>query len=177
MIQALKSSAEIYHPSLDQCALDLFERLWPSAARQHWNSQMTKPKQARQPPILITEEDMAILETMLGRSSTRSPAVDLLEVELARAKVVKPATAARPFCGIGSWVTYEDLSSGQVRTIQIVLPADADIDQRRVSVLSHVGASLLGLVADAEFAWTAANGRPHRLKVLQVGSEPRAEND
>lgn len=136
---------------------------------------MANAKSARQPPIQVTEDDLAVLETMLGRSTARTAAIDLLEVELARAKVVKPTAAARPFCGIGSWVTYEDLTSSQIRTIQIVLPADADIDKQRVSVLSHVGVSLLGLVANAEFSWTDGNGRQHRLKVLQVGSEPHAQ--
>jgi len=136
---------------------------------------MANTRSARQPPILITEQDLAVLETMIGRSTTQGPVIDLLEVELGRAKVVKPSSAPRPFCGIGSWVTYGDLTSGQVRTIQIVLPADADIDKRQVSVLSHVGVSLLGLVADAEFSWTDANGRQHRLKVLEVGAEPHAQ--
>ena len=135
---------------------------------------MAPAKSRRAPAIQITEADFAVLETMIGRSATRGPVIDLLETELGRAKVVKPGSARSAFCGIGSWVTYEDLTSGQVRTIQLVLPADADIDRRQVSVLSHVGVSLLGLSPDAEFTWTNANGRQHRLKVLEVGTEPQA---
>ena len=51
---------------------------------------------------------------------------------------------------------------------QLVLPADSDIVKRCVSVLSLVGAALLGLTTDAEFDWTDDRGRPHRLKVLDV---------
>lgn len=135
----------------------------------------TKTKPARKPRILVTAQDMEILETMIGRSAARNAAINLLEDELARAVVVNEDLSARPFCRIGSWVTYEDKTSGQVRNIQVVLPADADIDKQKVSVLSLVGASLLGLVAEAEFSWTDDNGRPHGLKVLDVGGEPHAQ--
>jgi regulator of nucleoside diphosphate kinase len=135
----------------------------------------TKVRALRKPRILITNEDLELLESMVGPSTFRTAAIELLEEELARAAVVNGEFTARPFCRIGSWVTYEDLGSGQIRNIQIVLPGEADIDKRRVSVLSAVGASLLGLAPDAEFGWTDDNGRPHRLRVLSVGVERHAE--
>ena len=135
----------------------------------------TKQKAARRPRILITSQDMQILESMVGRSSSTGAAAALLEEELSRAVLVNETLSVRPFCRIGSWVTYEDLTSGQVRNIQIVLPGDADIDKRQVSVLSLVGVSLLGLTADTEFGWTDDNGRPHSLRVLEVGSERNAK--
>ncbi|MDB5421730.1 MAG: GreA/GreB family elongation factor [Brevundimonas sp.] len=137
----------------------------------------TQPKSARKPRILITAQDMEILESMVGRSATRNAAINLLEDELARAVLVNEDFNTRPFCRIGSRVTYEDLSSGQIRDIQLVLPSDADIDQQRVSVLSLVGASLLGLVADAEFGWTDDNGRPHKLRVLKVEDQKKVEDE
>lgn len=135
----------------------------------------TKIKVARQPRVLMTSQDMEIIESLAGHSSCAGAAGRLLEEELSRAVLVNASFAARAFCRIGSWVTYEDLTSGQVRNIKLVLPADSDIDKRQVSVLSLVGASLLGLVADAEFTWSDDNGRPHRLKVLHVGDEPDAQ--
>jgi len=134
----------------------------------------TKSKISKKPRILITTADLEILESMVGSSSSTSAAARLLEEELGRAVVVNESFSARPFCRVGSWVTYEDLGSGQVRNIQLVLPSEADIDKRRVSVLSLVGASLLGLATDVEFGWTDDSGRPHRLKVLDVVNEPDA---
>jgi regulator of nucleoside diphosphate kinase len=135
----------------------------------------TKVRAVRKPRILITSQDLELLESMVGPSTFRTAAIELLEEELSRAAVVNDDFSARSFCRIGSWVTYEDLGSGQIRNIQIVLPGEADIDKRRVSVLSAVGASLLGLAPDAEFGWTDDNGRPHRLKVLSVGVERHVE--
>ena len=111
----------------------------------------------------------------MGHPACVGAAGRLLEQELSRAVLVSPSFAARAFCRIGSWVTYEDLTSGQTRNIKLVLPVDADIDKRQVSIISLVGASLLGLVADSEFTWSDDNGRPHRLKVLHVGDEPHAQ--
>lgn len=134
-----------------------------------------QPKSARKPRILITAQDLEVLETMVGRSATRNAAINLLEDELGRAVIVNEDFSARPFCRIGSRVTYEDMTSGQIRDIQIVMPGEADIDKQKVSVLSLVGASLLGLVADAEFSWTDDNGRPHKLKVINVGEKHHAQ--
>ena len=128
-----------------------------------------KSKSVRKPRIFITSEDLATLESMVGGLPSGAAAIRLLEDELDRAVIISPTLSTRPFCRIGSWVTYEDLGSGQIRNIQIVLPGDADIDKRQVSVLSLVGASLLGLTETAEFSWSDDSGRPHRLKVLQVG--------
>ena len=135
----------------------------------------TKVRTVRKPRILITSQDLELLESMVGPSTFRTAAIELLEEELSRAAVVNDDVSARSFCRIGSWVTYEDLGSGQIRNIKIVLPGEADIDKRRVSVLSAVGAALLGLAPDAEFGWTDDNGRPHRLKVLSVGVERHVE--
>lgn len=135
----------------------------------------TKVRTVRKPRILITSQDLELLESMVGPSTFRTAAIELLEEELSRAAVVNDDFSARSFCRIGSWVTYEDLGSGQIRNIKIVLPGEADIDKRRVSVLSAVGAALLGLAPDAEFGWTDDNGRPHRLKVLSVGVERHVE--
>lgn len=135
----------------------------------------TKVRAGRKPRILITNQDLELLESLVGSSVSRTAAIELLEEELARAAVVNDEFSGRPFCRIGSWVTYEDLGSGQIRNIQIVLPGEADIDKRRMSVLSAVGASLLGLAPEAEFGWTDDGGRPHRLKVLGVGVDRHAD--
>lgn len=127
----------------------------------------TKSRTVKKPRLLITTSDLELLESMVGHSPT-SAAAKLLEEELGRAVVVNESFNGRPFCRVGSRVTYEDLGSGQTREIQLVLPADADIDKRCVSVLSLVGVSLLGLTTGAEFDWTDDRGRPHRLKVLDV---------
>jgi regulator of nucleoside diphosphate kinase len=124
-------------------------------------------KAIKQPRIRVTRSDYDTLEKMIGDTSARSVGVEILDQELGRAVIVNDDFDG-VFCRLGSWVSYQDLDSGQTREIQIVVPALADIDQGRVSVLSQVGASLLGLSPGAEFGWTDATGRPHRVKTLAV---------
>src|SRR5690606_11011926 len=127
-----------------------------------------KQKAPRKPRILITSRDLETLQELLEHSPARSAGVNLLEVELGRAVLVGDSYNAKPFCRLGSWATYEDLLSGQTSRIQLVLPSEADIDQHRVSVLTPVGASLLGLIPEAEIEWTDDRGRPHRLRLVEV---------
>ncbi len=131
---------------------------------------MAKAKQTalRKPRILITSEDLETLQNLLDHAPTRTVGVSLLEFELGRAMVTGDSSRAKPFCRLGSWATYEDTATGLTSRIQLVLPPDADIDARRVSVLTPVGASLLGLTPDAEIEWSDDRGRPHRLRLVEV---------
>lgn len=127
-----------------------------------------KQKAPRKPRILITGGDLETLQALLDHSPAPTAGVALLEGELGRAVVVGDSYDAKAFCRLGSWATYEDVASGQSSRIQLVLPSEADIDQQRVSVLTPVGASLLGLCPDAEIEWTDGKGRPHRLRLVEV---------
>lgn len=127
-----------------------------------------KPNAPRKPRILITGQDLETLQGLLDHSRARTAGASILEAELGRAVIVGDSYKARPFCRLGSWATYEDVANGQSSRIQLVLPSEADIDQHRVSVLTPVGASLLGLTPDAEIEWSDDRGRPHRLRLVEV---------
>ena len=55
----------------------------------------------------------------------------------------------------GSEVTYRDEATGRAYTVKLVMPHDADVRARRVSVLTPVGTALIGraegAVIDCEF--------------------------
>jgi regulator of nucleoside diphosphate kinase len=127
------------------------------------------PQRRRLPPVAFTASDIDVIDRLLA-SGAPTPARGLLEAELSRAAVVSDA-AARGVARIGDWVEYRTDDSGPIRRVQLVLPAAADIDQNRVSVLSPVGAALIGLKAGVRFEWTDTRGRHHRLQVLSVGRQ------
>ncbi|UQV19837.1 GreA/GreB family elongation factor [Brevundimonas albigilva] len=52
--------------------------------------------------------------------------------------------------------------------MQIVLPHEADIDAGKVSVLSHVGAGLIGLVEGRTIAWTDPSGAERSLTPVMI---------
>jgi regulator of nucleoside diphosphate kinase len=53
-----------------------------------------------------------------------------------------------------------------------VYPGEADIAQNRVSILTPIGAALIGLSVGQSIAWSARDGRQQVLTVLSV--EPPA---
>jgi regulator of nucleoside diphosphate kinase len=98
------------------------------------------------PPIAIDASHFARLSAL--SSLTSGPMMDVCEYlreELDRAYVL-PAEQLRPdIVSLGSQVEFRDEQTGKVQEIILVYPLDADITLRRVSVLTPVGAALLGL--------------------------------
>lgn len=94
--------------------------------------------------------------------------------EIERARVVPSAKFPRDAVNIGSWVTYTDRSTEQSRTVQLVYPEEADIAAGRVSVLTPIGAALVGLSAGQRMRWLTRTGAARDLVVTAVGHEPPA---
>jgi regulator of nucleoside diphosphate kinase len=69
---------------------------------------------------------------------------DFIHYELDRAKVVPDAGLPLDVARIGSTVTYRS-DDGRVSTVTLAYPGETDAGAGRVSVLSPVGATLLGL--------------------------------
>lgn len=117
------------------------------------------------PAVYVTEADHERLWN-LARSNASLGAA-LLGEELDRAIVLGEGAPAG-FVRLGSVVEYRDLASGRVRTVQVVPPDQADIDQNRLSVVTPVGAAVLGLSAGDAFGWIAEDGRPRDLQIVSV---------
>lgn len=122
--------------------------------------------QHRKPTIYVTEADYDRLSNLA--SSHNSHGATLLKRELARATVVKDGARPRAFVRLYAMVEFSDLMTGRTRRVQIVPPEEADIDQNLLSVLSPVGAALIGLVPGESIGLSTEDGRPHVLSVATV---------
>ena len=60
------------------------------------------------------------------------------------------------------------MGDGPARTLTLVYPADESLDAHRLSVMTPVGAALIGLSEGQSISWTARDGREHRLTVVSV---------
>ncbi|MFT3718178.1 GreA/GreB family elongation factor [Pseudorhodoferax sp.] len=67
-----------------------------------------------------------------------------------------------------------DQADGGLRELTLVYPDEADAARGQVSVLSPVGAALLGLRAGALARWTQPDGRAAALRVQAVTFQPEA---
>jgi regulator of nucleoside diphosphate kinase len=90
-----------------------------------------------------------------------------LAEELDRADIVQPEDLPVDVVTMHARVVYLDETTGERRDVTVVYPGEADASQGRISVLSPVGAALLGLAAGQSIEWEFPNG-PRRLRVEQV---------
>jgi regulator of nucleoside diphosphate kinase len=124
------------------------------------------PKAPR-PPIYLTETDAETL-TALAVVPGAAFAADLLLEEIGRAHVVPDAALPTGVVQMHSTVEFVDEAHGAPRTVQLVFPAEADITAGKVSVLTPVGAGLIGLQAGQSIDWPTRDGQERRLRILRV---------
>jgi regulator of nucleoside diphosphate kinase len=70
-------------------------------------------------------------------------------------------------------------ASGADRTVELVYPRDADIYAGRVSILTPVGAGVIGLRTGQSILWPDRDGRERKLtivKVLQNRKSPQPDS-
>ena len=99
------------------------------------------------PPIVLDAAYSEALER-LAATAMRGAAAELgdrLMQEVARARVLPSGEMPADVVNIGSQVSFRDEVTGREQTVTIVLPRDADIARGRVSVLTPIGAALIGL--------------------------------
>lgn len=125
----------------------------------------TQPVQS-QPSITLTRPDVERLNAMLDheRGGHSDLLVERLEEEVRRAVIVEKAAGV---VTLGSQVEYENVESGARRVVCLVLPQDADVASGRLSVLTPIGCSLIGLREGDTFTWDAGTHR-WRLRVISV---------
>lgn len=123
-------------------------------------------KNPRKPAIYVSEAEHERLWNLAHASETEGAA--LLARELDRAIVLQEGEGPGAFVRLGSLVEYRDLTNGRVRQVRLATPDEADIDQGRLSVVTPVGAALIGLRAGDAFSWTADDGRARDLVIVRV---------
>lgn len=122
----------------------------------------------RKPAITISRSDHEALARLADATAERNPTVsEELTTELDRARVVADAQMRSDVVRMGSTLRYVT-DSGENRTVTLVFPAEADIADGKVSILTPIGAALIGLSPGQSIDWEARDGRIHRLTVESV---------
>ena len=129
---------------------------------------MATTKGRRQPAITMTRSDHESLSRLAQSRAARDPdtSEQLLD-ELDRARVVEDRRIAADVVCMGSTLRFTT-DAGEDRTVTLVFPGEADIATGKVSVLTPIGAALIGLSASQSIDWTSRDGRIHRLTVEHV---------
>ena len=69
---------------------------------------------------------------------------------------------------MGAQVLYRDDQSDRTRWVTLVYPPDADVSEGKVSVLTPIGAALIGLSVSQSIAFETPSGDRRSLTVLAV---------
>lgn len=125
--------------------------------------------------IFISKKDHQILSYLIRGITSKSETLTRLRGELARAVIVDTHTAPRTSIGLNTWFELEDLDTGEREAYTLSLPADADLANSRLSVLTPIGVGILGYEQGDEVEWPTPGGMRH-LKVLKVEG-PKDPND
>ena len=125
------------------------------------------------PDLILSASDRDRLLDLANAAMGRVPDVAALLLDEADRATVAP-TDERPKDAVGlySYVEYRDSDSDTIQRVQIVYPHEADISRWKISVLTLIGAGLIGLSQGQSILWPTKAGRDRVLTVLRVGTEP-----
>jgi len=119
------------------------------------------------PAIVVASEDHEELIDLALKALGRAPGAALLLQEMQRAKVVPAADLPRNVLAMNDGVTFA-YDGATYRDFQLVYPTCANFADGRISVLTPVGAALIGLAENDVIRWPGEHGDTHELIVTHV---------
>ena len=132
-------------------------------------STTTAPRRRRaMPSIVVSDHDHRVVTGLAMSALERLPAVaEVLLHEMYRARIVPPTKRPADVIGIGR---HDEAHRPALAAVGVVvdLGAEADISAGRISILTPVGAALIGLSPGQSFDWTGPSGHAHSLTVKAV---------
>lgn len=128
------------------------------------------------PRIVIAATEHAQLMHLAEHAAQAGSLVgEYLVEELSRAHIVPDDDCSPHVVRMGSHITYSEDATHRKRKVTLVYPGGADIDLNRVSILTPVGAALIGLSPAQSIRWPHPDGGMSSLTVLHVRNEQRGD--
>lgn len=127
------------------------------------------PAGAERPPIHLIDAEYDIIARLALGIARQSPALStMLLEEIDRAEIHAPEAMPPGVVTIGSEIDVLDAHSGAARRLRLVMPGEADADAGRVSILTPMGAGLIGLRKGQSIDWPYRSGETRTLTILEV---------
>jgi regulator of nucleoside diphosphate kinase len=126
------------------------------------------------PPIAITVRDSERLMRLADAAAGKYPeTADFLAREIERARALTDVEVLPGLVMMGSEVEFRDDVTGQTRRVTLVYPDDADVAAGKISVLTPIGAALIGLSVSQTIEFRTPTGGSRSLTVLAVRNSER----
>jgi len=128
-----------------------------------------KSAKAGNPSIhLIDAEYDVIADLALGLARQAPELSKMIMDEIDRAEIHTRDAIPADVVTIGSEVEVLDAQTGASRQLKLVFPNEADVEAGRVSILTPIGAGLIGLGVGQSIDWPYPDGSSRLLKILKV---------
>lgn len=122
----------------------------------------------KKPEIVVSDVDHWRLSNLATAARDRFPDVaEELQAEMVRASIAEAGAMPADVVTMGSVVEFRK-DAGEHRRIELVFPGEADIAKGKISILTPIGAALIGLSVGQSIGLRARDGRPQELTVLKV---------
>lgn len=108
--------------------------------------------------LIIVKKELELLKKHLKASDLSAYNKEKLLAELQSARVVSEDELPEDAVCINAEVMIKEVESGQKFTFHLVLPAEADMKSRKVSVFAPIGIALLGYRAGSKVQWEMPDG-------------------
>jgi regulator of nucleoside diphosphate kinase len=119
-------------------------------------------------PVIISEDDYKLLKQFAEQFPASGQHGEMtLSYELNRAIVVDNDELPEGCVRLNSTVKVRELSANQEMQFSIVMPSLADIKEKKISVLTPMGAALIGLCKGEKVRWKVPAGIKH-FEILDV---------
>ncbi len=126
--------------------------------------------------IYITKNDHKKLVDLINKKWNYNDSDKNLLTELNRAVIVEPQDIPSDVITMNSLVVFCDIESKEKLEYWLVFPDDADIGQRKISVLSPIGCALLGYKIGDTISVNAPN-REKKIKVEKILHQPESHGN
>jgi regulator of nucleoside diphosphate kinase len=132
------------------------------------------PANDSRPPIHLLSAESELVAGLALKAEHRQPAVAaMLLEEIDRAELHEPADMPAGHVLLNTDVTFVDEKSHQMRKVRLVLPAEANIAEGRISILTPMGAALYGLGEGECIEWPDLDGNVRPIRIVRVGDSPQ----
>jgi len=123
------------------------------------------------PTITLTRSVHKRLSALSAAVADHQPDVaEYLERELDRARVVEEEALPAVAVTVGSRVSFLNCETHQRHSVTLVWPSEEDSTRHRLSVMTPVGAALVGLSVGQSIAWQSRTGVWRSLRVEEVAT-------
>ena len=140
---------------------------------------IVRPVDPRRPEIQVTKWDLHNIESLLSIHATHWNwrSVEYLVRELMRATIIEESeerTLPADLVTMGSRVEYREVGRDSSEIVTLAFPGEREIYDDAISVLTPIGAALIGLKAGQSICFAGPDGRPVTIEVVRVIHQPEA---